>query len=188
MTGSRHIRKNYETLLLVPVIVLIICSTSFIGIGYSAYSSDAINSGNQVNFVLKDSHLTPLGSTASMVKTLVPELIIINGIEYLQYNIELDPLPGFLQSKNVKFELDGEFFLYITGANVGNVYIENIIDKKAPLWPFQGYLTINDGKFSSKYNSLSDIIQKESWIETNGVVKSEIKIFNSETFMFIFKK
>lgn len=112
MTISLDKRRSYEKLLLIPIIIVLLCSASMVGIGYSSLSSDVVNSGNAITFVrINDSHVDPTGPNSDLILPPTSNPITIDGVDYPSYNIEFIENPG--NNVPLNFDLQGAFCFYL---------------------------------------------------------------------------
>lgn len=195
MTGSQDKKRSYVKLLVVPLVLFILCSTSMVGVGYSSLTSEVVNSDNVITFVRIDNRVTPVGNNSELL-TITKETTTIDGVEYPTYDVKFSKTPNLLNRLPITFEVEGNFCIYLkTGfhfaGNDGVCTINN--DKECDIKAnIDGYFIFEYENSKPKLvkKSISTIIDNK-WINSGGTYTFEFPTADTRTgndfFKFIFK-
>ena len=165
------IKKHYEKLLLVPIVLMILIIASMAGIGYSALTSDVINSGNTITFtkiggqVIPDDN-TNTGTIVDIIET--PTTIIVDGEEITLPTYEITPNVNLNQHQPLDFELVGEFCIWLDINKKITITIDTVdYEVKTQGQQVTGYFVLVGGAMVKR--TLTEIINNDLWITTTNI-------------------
>lgn len=165
------IKKHYEKLLLVPIVLMILIIASMAGIGYSAITSDVINSGNTITFtkiggqVIPDDN-TNTGTIVDIIET--PTTIIVDGEEITLPTYEITPNVNLNQHQPLDFELVGEFCIWLDINKKITITIDTVdYEVKTQGQQVTGYFVLVGGAMVKR--TLTEIINNDLWITTTNI-------------------
>lgn len=190
--------RSYEKLLVVPIIILLLCSASIVGVGYSSLSSEVINSGNFVSFVRVNNPVEPTGPSSDLIVPPEPGTINVGGVDYPTYDIEFEDTPGLLTRTPIDLDLEGAFCFHLkTGIfSFGGTFIINGYSYDIP-WNVNSYYTLidTDNNPATKpvltKKTLPQIIGDNLWITTNSTSTftfSGFDTYDNDFLSFVFKE
>lgn len=165
------IKKHYEKLLLVPIVLMILIIASMAGVGYSALTSDVINSGNTITFtkiggqVIPDDN-TNTGTIVDIIET--PTTIIVDGEEITLPTYEITPNVDLGQHQPLEFELIGEFCIWLNINKKITITIDTVdYEVKTQGQQVTGYFVLVGGAMVKR--TLTEIINNDLWITTTNI-------------------
>lgn len=165
------IKKHYGKLLLVPIVLMILIIASMAGIGYSALTSDVINSGNTITFTKIGGQVIPddttiTGTVVDIAET--PTVIIVDGEEITLPTYEITPNVNLGQHQPLDFQLIGEFCIWLDINKKITITIDDVdYDVKTQGQQVTGYFVLVGGVMVKK--TLTEIIDNELWITTTNI-------------------
>lgn len=150
------IKKHYEKLLVVPIVLMFLITASMIGFAYSSVTSDVINSDNEITF-------SRVGGEVKIIKGNVrieTEIISLGNDETgLAYNIIA--IDAITSGKPIELDIQGPFCVYINGYFTAPVTVQ-IYGNTYSNTKTAGYYTLIDSGF--KKTNINEIITGDKWI------------------------
>ncbi len=164
------IKKHYEKLLLVPIVLMILIIASMAGVGYSALTSDVINSGNTITFTKIGGQVIPDDNTTETIVDIVetPTTIIVDGEEITLPTYEITPNVDLGQHQPLEFELIGEFCIWLNINKKITITIDTVdYEVKTQGQQVTGYFVLVGGAMVKR--TLTEIINNDLWITTTNI-------------------